>query len=912
MPLIRKLLLSLVCCCALKCGAQVPQWAIGIGSAENDDARVCAVAPNGNVYLAGFFSGTMDLDPSPATYNVTSKGNTDIFLACYTASGNFVWGLSVGDTSSDGALNLAVDKDNNAIIVGFFSGQHVNFDPLSPGPGKYLNDQGVIGGPLATGGDGFAAKYNSSGACTWAIDLGGSSVFDITEGVATDENGNVYVGGDFHYIMDIDPGPGVTNLNALNGTGYLIKYTPAGQLVWGFSFGAAGNNGVDNAVWNIRAKGGYIYNSGTFMNSGDFDPSPAAAMLTAIGGYDGYLAKYDTSGNYVFAVQVGGTQNESVYNLALDSSNIYITGSTTSTSMAFNGGGPSNSSTPGGGTNSDMFLAKYTQNGNYVWSSLTGGPKDESGLGIAINNNLLFATGYFDDTVDFDPSPATADLISKGENDIYLCKYDLNGNYICGFGAGGSANDQGRSLAFDAQGYMYVCGQFNGIKTNFSPTPTPTFLSTHGAGDGYIVKYDWHSLPTAPQGYIVGDTVCAGAPAYLTFTATSGTAPYTIVYTNGQVSDTVKNVQNGQQFALSPIPTTTTEYKLVLILSSGNCDPPGYVDTSATVLVNPLPLITTNNDTTVCPGVQLTLYVTPGYSYYWYGTGIDSPTIADPHIAPQSSGTYIVVATDTKGCATAAHVNVNIYPAKFSTDALSLEACAGDTARLQASGADSYFWYPDTDSSLSSDTVANPLAWPKQNTVYYVAMEEKKCGRRDTLKIPVVLHTLPTVKITEAHDVDCGSKAGQLVVTGARYYQWSPATHISDVVSANPTVDPPVNTMYYVTGYSDNGCSSTDSAYIQVFYDGTGRLFAPTAFTPNGDGKNDCFQVHVPGNVSDYQLQIFNRWGQLVYNTLSYGDCWDGIFNGVPQEMGTYFYSYSCTSSSCGALKGKGDVQLIR
>ncbi len=911
MAFFKKLLFSLLLCFSIcHAGAQVPQWVTDIGSSGNDDARACVVAPNGNVYLAGIFSGTVDLDPSASIHTVTSNGNTDIFLACYTSSGAYLWGLSIGGPNDDGALNLAVDKNSNAIIVGYFSGQHINFDPLSSG--KYLSDQGVANGPIPTGGDGFAAKYDSTGACTWAIDLGGSSVFDLTEGVATDEVGNVYVGGDFHFTMDIDPGPGVTTLNALNGTGYLIKYTPAGRLAWGFSFGGPGNNGVDNAVWNIRAEGGYVYTVGTFQATGDFDPSAGTAILTASGTYDGYLAKYDTSGNYQFVAQVGGTGNEAVYGLATDLSNVYITGSSTSPAMFFSGAAPGGLTSPGGGTNSDMFLAKYTKAGAYVWAEMIGGPHDEDGTALAIKNNVLYTTGYFQDTVDFDPSPATAYLVSNGKNDIYLCKYDLDGNYICGFNVGSTGNDQGRSIAFDSLGYMYTCGQFTGLKTNFSPGPIPAYLSTQGAEDGYLVKYNWQGLPVAPTGYLVADTICSGSPGILTFIATKGTAPYTIVITDGQVADTLYNISSHQSIYLPIAPVVTTTYRLVLILSSGNCDPPGYVDTSAIILVNPLPVITVNNDTSVCPGTVVNLHITPGYTYAWYGTGIDSPSIADPHLVATTTTVCTVMATGANGCVKTASVSINVYGTDFTADVLNKKVCVGDTAQLNAKGGDTYYWYPDTDSTLSSDTSANPRAWPKQNTTYKVAVIEQKCGIKDTLSVYVMVHTQPIVRITEVHDVDCGNKAGLLVVTGAQSYQWSPDIDISDATSATPTVYPKENTTYYVIGTTELGCTSTDSATVQVFYDGTGRLFAPTAFTPNGDGKNDCFRIHIPGNVTNYLFTVFNRWGQIVYSSSTYGDCWDGSFNGVQQDMGSYFYSYKCISSSCGELKGKGDVQLIR
>ena len=894
--------------CWQQAAAQAPQWANSIGSQGNDDGKACAVAPNGNVYVAGVFTSTIDLDPSAAVYNVTSNGLTDIFLACYTPSGNFLWGLGIGGTGYDGALNLAVDKNNNVIIVGYFRGQGINFDPLSAG--KYLSDNGAAGPVLQKGGDGFAAKYNSSGACMWAIDLGGSSIYDLAEGVAADENGNVYVGGDFHYTMDIDPGPGVTTLNANNGTGYLIKYTSAGNLAWGFTFGAGGNNGVDNTVWDIKAANGYVYSVGLFEGTSDFDPSPATALLTTAGGGDGYLAKYDTSGHYQFAIAISGTGDDAVYGLALDSLNVYITGSTVSPSLTFGRSGRGSTNSPGGGGNGDIFMAKYTKAGRYVWGEMTGGHKDESGLGIAVKNNVVYTTGYFNDTADFDPSPAVATLVSKGNADIYFCKYDTAGHYMCGFSIGGRDIDIGRKLAVDDQGYLYACGQFSDFNVDFDPEPTTYALNSIGSGDVFLAKYNWMLPPAVPSGYFTGDTVCRGQPAHLKFVALSGTAPYTIIYTNGTRYDTLTNVQTTEDIPLYPAPQATTIYKLVYIGASGNCEPPGYPDTDAVVLVHPRPAIIVSNDTTVCPGTQVVLHSYGGTGYLWYPpAGLDSPSLATTTAVVYSNTVYNATAINIFGCADTASVSLSVFPLRFAVQK-NKGLCIGDTLQLVASGADTYLWLPRD--SVSNDSIADPIVWPKQDLTFTVIMKEYQCGRIDTTQVPVKVHPLPDVRITNAQDLDCGHRATQLVAMGAQQYIWSPDTAVTNTTAAATTVAPHTTTRYEVTGTDENACKNKDSADVLVFNTPTGRLFAPTAFTPNGDGKNDCYKINIPGTVSGFEFMVYNRWGNLVYISYNYDGCWDGSCHGVSQDMGTYYYYYKCYTSACGAIHGQGDFILIR
>ena len=101
---------------SLSGNAQTTPWALSTGSSTADVSRVCKAAPNGNVYMAGKLTGTMDLDPGAGVHSVTSNGNDDIFVACYGPSGNFLWGFNVGGADYDAALNMAVDTAGNLII----------------------------------------------------------------------------------------------------------------------------------------------------------------------------------------------------------------------------------------------------------------------------------------------------------------------------------------------------------------------------------------------------------------------------------------------------------------------------------------------------------------------------------------------------------------------------------------------------------------------------------------------------------------------------------------------------------------------------------------------------------------------------------------------------------------------------
>ncbi len=522
-----------LCCCLYVLPvlsiAQVPQWALQFGSSGSDEGLSCKVLPNGNVVIGGKFSNTIDLDPSAAVYNITSNGSEDMFLACYTASGSFLWGFNAGGTDIDAIYRIACDASSNVFVCGYFRGQNVDFDP-SAGVGT-LSDVGITGTNTPYGGDGFLAKYSATGAYQWAIDLGGSTIGDYCRGVAVDEAGNVYVEVWYTSVMDIDPSPAVVNLSsAVNGKICLAKYTPSGQLVWGIGFASKGIGGIDATSLDLVYKQGNLYMGGVFMGTADFDPQAANAssVLTSLGVHDGFLAKYDTSGHFVFVRHMKGSGDlDLVEGVTLDSANnIYTIASSNGATVAFPPGSPI--STPGGGGNDDIIICKYDSAGTLQWSKFIGSSQADEGHSIVVSGNRLYCTGSFSGTVDFDPSPAVSNLVANGtDSDIFVATYDLNGNYICGFSEGGSNTaDEGYYICNDLQGHLYVTGAFSGSTVDFDPTGTSLQLSSSGVGDGFLVKYPGGCNTTNPESVkqepVLHDFALYPNPAGDEVTVTSG------------------------------------------------------------------------------------------------------------------------------------------------------------------------------------------------------------------------------------------------------------------------------------------------------------------------------------------------------------------------------------------------------
>ena len=513
--------------------AQTPAWAFNIGSSftgtsplGTDVGFSCRVAPNGNVCMTGKFTGTVDLDPGPGVHNIVSNGGTDIFVACYSSAGAFIWGFGIGGANYDGGYDMAIDASNNVVIAGFIQTSGIDFDPGA----------GVFTMPFAGGalgdyeGDGFVAKYSSTGAFQWAKDLGGATEYDFAQAVATDDAGNVYVGGEFSTSMAVPGGPTLSTASA--GPAYIIKYSPTGAYIWARNFGELGLAGVDCDVEAIRAKGGNIYIAGIFRGTSDFNTWGTHDLKTAGGDYDAYLAKWDTDGNYVFARQIkGGGTWDIAKDISLDPfDNIYVTGYSNSSSLTFDPLSTSTSTVtaPGGGGNYDMFLAKYSNAGAYLWGKVIGGTGDDRGLGIDVSNNALFVTGQFSNTVDFDSWGTTASFTSTGGTDVFLTQYNFSAAYLCGFSVGASGiDDIGYGLTHDPAGNVFTCGQFGGTGVDFNSGSGTLLLTSYGGNDAYMAKYAMCGSPAiCDTNYFHHDTTGCASEVGIPLWAPAGFATY--------------------------------------------------------------------------------------------------------------------------------------------------------------------------------------------------------------------------------------------------------------------------------------------------------------------------------------------------------------------------------------------------
>lgn len=352
----------------------------------------------------------------------------------------------------------------------------------------------------------------------------------------------------------------------------------------------------------------------------------------------------------------------------------------------------------------------------------------------------------------------------------------------------------------------------------------------------------------------------------------------------GETTTTLKKNFNAPEEGVYRYRMATAE---VLNINSSSCR---IFSDVLTIKVNPLPLARAENTGPVCRNSKLEIKASGGSTYRWSGPGGFTSTekeITFLQAGFQQAGEYTVVVTSAAGCVSIASTVViveEIPEAKVLQDEFLL--CEGSSIGLQASGGISYQWFPTT--GLSDATVANPVAYPTETTTYQVTVSNE-AGCMDVKEVFIRVVPIPyadagpDVKIFEGQTKKLGSDSIQNKVS----YYWTPATFLDDPTSRNPIASPPSDITYTLHAVPENGCTIiTDEIFVRVFQ----KIIIPNSFSPNGDGINDIWNIEALETYPESDLRVYNRNGQLVYQSNGYQKPWDGRLNGNSLSFGTYYY----------------------
>jgi gliding motility-associated-like protein len=275
---------------------------------------------------------------------------------------------------------------------------------------------------------------------------------------------------------------------------------------------------------------------------------------------------------------------------------------------------------------------------------------------------------------------------------------------------------------------------------------------------------------------------------------------------------------------------------------------------------------------------------------------------------PQHSRTYIIEAA-LGTCETKDSIRVTVLPyphIRVSADTL---ICHGDRIRLQAAGGVFYKWSPAA--TLSDSTAPAPLASPAATTTYTVTVTDTTGCPKPALA-SVRVRVMPPVHAFAGHDtIAVLGKPFRLHATGGNAYVWSPATGLSDPYIADPVVTGHRDMIYKVRVASQpEACFAYDTVEVR-FLKGP-ALDVPTAFTPNGDGRNDILRPIAAGIAQLDYFQVYDRWGRMVYRTRTLMQGWNGSCGSGPAPAGAYVWMASGKDDRGKPVSSEGSVLLIR
>jgi hypothetical protein len=316
----------------------------------------------------------------------------------------------------------------------------------------------------------------------WARSIGGLND-DQAYSMACDHYGNVYVTGFFKGNVDFDPGPGSFPLTATYDEVFVLKLNPAGDFVWARDFDCTIDNQSISMTIDLN---GNVYTTGYFQGTTDFDPGPGVYNLISPSSYNIFISKLDSSGNFIWAKNIGGASTEYTNSIVTDAfGSVYTTGIFQGIVDFDPGAGIANVTSNG---NYDAFVLKLDSSGGFAWAGNIGGTLFDYGKSLVLDTiGNVYITGTYQSVGDFDPGAGVFNLTSAGLQDIFYCKLDNSGNFLWAKSIGGPTTDNVRTIVLD-DNTIYSTGYFNGT-SDFDPGPS-AYPLTSSVDDIFVLKLD--------------------------------------------------------------------------------------------------------------------------------------------------------------------------------------------------------------------------------------------------------------------------------------------------------------------------------------------------------------------------------------------------------------------------------------
>ena len=506
-------------------------------------------------------------------------------------------------------------------------------------------------------------------------------------------------------------------------------------------------------------------------------------------------------------------------------------------------------------------------------------------------------------------------------------------------------------------GYTYSWDELPGnpgFSTIFNPSVSPNTTTTYVVtvtdqnncvgSDSVTIYVNPIPTMTTPANITAcnGDAIPASA-------FTSNPAGATFAWTNSDPTIGLAASGTGNTPAFTAINSTNAPITSTITVTPTVNGCPGNPVTY-TITVNPGAIVTALSNIQVCPGdlVGASNFTSlpAGGTFAW--------TNSDPSIGLAASGTgntpafnainngstpivaTVSVTATANGCP-GPPSTYTITVAPITTGSTNVAICQGDSMLIGGTYYSTAGNYNDTltnsfgcDSILTYNLTVNPIITINEqlticdgdsvliNGNYYSVAGTypftftSAAGCDSNVIYQLIVDPLPVINIIiDDNTLDLGESTNIVAYTGQpnTSYSWSPSDGLSCIFCSSPIATPSQSGWYYVTATNSNGCTSIDSVYIEVYP--TSNIYVPNIFSPNEDGQNDIYKVRGKG-VDLFYLAIYNRWGQMVFESEDINRGWDGTKDGKLMNQGVFVYKLNITMKDGDVIQQTGNITLVR
>ncbi|MFI5151469.1 MAG: gliding motility-associated C-terminal domain-containing protein [Bacteroidia bacterium] len=623
-----------------------------------------------------------------------------------------------------------------------------------------------------------------------------------------------------------------------------LAQTP--NWIWGTCSGtnnlhehSTGSGIATDALGNVFVTGFF---DSTTLTFGTF-------TLNSSGPNDIFLAKYDPSGNVLWARSAGGSGDDVAYGVATDlGGNCYITGYFKSSTITF---GTTVLVNSGGSIPGDVFLAKYDPSGNVLWAKSAAGVGDDSGYGVATDaSGNIFITGFFaSPTITFGTTTLTN--VSPGSADVFLVKYDTNGNMLWARSAGGTNGDIGHGVATDASGNVFITGYFEIPSITFG-TITLTNTGLLNAGDVFIAKYDasgnvlWAERAGGPQGD-------QGA---------------------GVATDAAGNV-----FVCGWFESLNITFGTTTLPNAATWDVSFFLakyDASGTALwAQGVSSATNDEGWSVATDAFGNAFVSGGFSCPSITFGTKTLTMP-----PGGNNPLFIVKYDPSGTVLCA-------------SALAGGGSYKNAIATHASGA----------AFITGGSFVNPLLIGT-TSLPLAGLENVFVAKYSCCASSIPTITSPDITIFQGQNTT-------ITANGAGPYVWNNGDSTQAITISPPATTSYCVTDKDSNLCKTTTCVTV---FVESPCDTAGQFFFPNTFSPNNDGENDVLKIYYNESacIENLHLMIYDRWGEQVFETFDKNFTWDGIFRNQHLNTQVLVYRLTVVFTNGKNIISKGNLNLLR